>query len=88
MHLCLVYGKLGGWCPRGESGEVIELNDILKLLLIPGASAAGLADVTVSESRVAALGEITVWEVGIISRSCLHLSSPAAHPDTKSPGLG
>ena len=65
-----------------------HINNILGLLIIPGASAAGLADVTVSESRVAALGEITVWEVGIISRSCLHLSSPAAHPDTKGPGLG
>ena len=66
-----------------------HINNILELLIIPGASAAGLADVTVSKScRVAALGEITVWEVGIISWSCFHLSSPAAHPDTKGPGLG
>ena len=52
--------ETGRVVPQGGSGEVIELNDNLKLLLIPGASAAGLADVTVSESRVAALGEITV----------------------------
>ena len=87
---CIYVLYMGNWegGAQGGSGEVIELNDILKLLLIPGASAAGLADVTVSESRVAALGEITVGEVAIISRSCLHLSSPAAHPDTKIPGLG